>query len=1470
MEHCPKCGAELADDGLCAMCLLAGGFNTAAMTVAEPHAEADPQHALEYDCFGHYQILRVIGEGGMGTVYLAQQTDPIRRLVALKVVRPGMDTRQILSRFNYERQALALMDHPNIARVYDASATEKGRPYFVMEYIEGVAITTYCDQHRLNTQQRLELFVPVCQALQHAHQKGVIHRDIKPSNILVMEQDGRAVPKVIDFGIARATDQRAVENTMLTQFGQFVGTPEYISPEQADVVTNDVDTSSDVYSLGILLYELLVGAVPFDGASLRKAGLAELLRIIREEEVPPMPSKLTGMGQTATDVAARRSTDPVSLKRQLTGDLNWIVMKAVEKSRQRRYPAVAELAADIRRHLEDQTVLASPPSAMYRARKFVRRHRLSVLAAAAVMLAMVAGLGATAWEASVARRERGIALGQRSEAVAQKAMAEARTREAAAERARAEEQAANATRQEQAAEHQRTLAETRLSDVTSMANSMLFDLNDQVKDLPGSTKARETITHLGLEYLNKLSPEAQGNSPLQRQLGAAYLKFGELQGSPGRASLWDLKGARESYARSVAILEPQVRANPHNPALRHLLAMAYLGSAHVQETAADRKAGYDHAKLAAEKLLQELPSDLQAQGVLADALVGRAESAADENCDCGRAQPEEVRLALDIRERMLASGPKTAEAQWQLARTQVAMGGALVFGDDVKSLDWLTKGLAGLQALSREDPANAQYQRDRAQALSDTGYVLILLGRFDEGVERARQAVALQEQVAAFDPRNAAFWLDLSNYQWNLAFTLRVKGDSAGMLENLNKALAIQEEQSAAQPRNSDLRMGVAKIRGRISGLLNERGDKKAAQANLRAAESIYRKLVQEHPGQKTFIRGLAKQLVDVGLAMADGGDRSGAIALYREGLALYEPLCAGKGATEEDCAGLAGAHAALSRGYDALGRKEEAIAEDRAAIVLYERVVSRDPKARDRQRAMSGTYTHLSTLYDSRSDWKSAVEMSLKALPFLEADYNAQPGDLERARRLDDALYYLRNQYPKLGEYDRAIEAARRLVEIAEKSASLDPQDLVRGLYVTRAYMNLGWTYRQSGRRAESLAAYRHGVITVNRTPIESMPAFGRRLLAEQYLYLIEQGFRFWDEQEEALPLCRRVVPVLEAVLQGDPNNQQFRMTLDMAYRSLGALEGDFRNFPALIDNYEKAMKLDVTATRSPTAPADVGANQRWLQVGQIKIRIAGALAAARKPDAATQALRDALESFQRGRRMAETAQASGNRNFAAMRDLVGADRWSAFTLERLGERKEALEYARQALSLAVTLAASDQGTRSNQDALDDARGVAVRLAWLTSGPAADFRSILGGEGTPRRVQSDLARGWRVHAANSLQVEDLSVEAALKAVEIDRALLQQDAQPAVRLSLALDLEALGKAYRFVARRSDPSEIQANYLKGRQAFSESHDLLAALKQAGALPESNAAELVTVAENIETVQAKLSALANASAIQSQPR
>jgi serine/threonine protein kinase/tetratricopeptide (TPR) repeat protein len=376
MRVCPKCSAGLrAGDpaGLCPVCLLAGAIG-ADFTSGEPNAPTLSIHMTELaegDSFGPYRILGLLGEGGMGTVYLAEQTEPIRRRVALKVVKLGMDTNQVLARFNHERQALALMKHSNIAGILDAGASSRGRPFFVMDYIEGTSITACCDQRRLTTAQRLELFLPVCRAVQHAHNKGVIHRDIKPSNVLVTEEDGKLVPKVIDFGIARAIEAGDAGNTLATQFGQMVGTPEYASPEQADVVAGEISAATDVYSLGVLLYELLIGTVPFDGALFRKAGFAERLRIIREEEAPSLVQRLSDLGPATSEIAARRGTDAVTLRKLLAGDLNRVVKKALEKSPQHRYASPSELAADIERHLKGEPVLAGPSSRIGRPRKLL-------------------------------------------------------------------------------------------------------------------------------------------------------------------------------------------------------------------------------------------------------------------------------------------------------------------------------------------------------------------------------------------------------------------------------------------------------------------------------------------------------------------------------------------------------------------------------------------------------------------------------------------------------------------------------------------------------------------------------------------------------------------------------------------------------------------------------------------------------------------------------------------------------------------------------------------------------------------------------------------------------------------------------------------------------------------------------------------------------------------------------------------
>ena len=371
---------------------------------SEETREADGQHPCEQ--VGPYRLLQKIGEGGMGEVWIAEQREPIRRTVAVKVIKIGMDTRQVVARFEAERQALAVMDHPAIAKVLDAGATATGRPYFVMEYVKGEPITEYCDRQHLSTADRLALFVRVCEGVHHAHQKGIIHRDLKPTNVLVTLQDGTPVPKIIDFGVAKATTRHLIDGTLFTELGVLIGTPEYMSPEQADLTGLDIDTRTDVYALGVLLYELLTGVLPLERKALREQALDEIRRAIREVDPPKPSTRVTQLGAASSTAARNRDTELGRLASELRGDLDWITMKALEKDRARRYGSASDLAADVARHLANHPVLASPPGRLYRARKFTRRHRFGVAAASLAVVGLIGVTVAMAVQAQRIARER--------------------------------------------------------------------------------------------------------------------------------------------------------------------------------------------------------------------------------------------------------------------------------------------------------------------------------------------------------------------------------------------------------------------------------------------------------------------------------------------------------------------------------------------------------------------------------------------------------------------------------------------------------------------------------------------------------------------------------------------------------------------------------------------------------------------------------------------------------------------------------------------------------------------------------------------------------------------------------------------------------------------------------------------------------------------------------------------------------
>lgn len=475
---------------------------------------------------GPYKLIKQIGEGGMGSVWLASQSQPIKRTVAIKLIKAGMDSGQVLARFEAERQALAMMDHPNIARVLDAGITEQGRPYFAMEYVKGVPLTAYCDAAKLSVHERLELFLPICQAVQHAHQKGIIHRDLKPTNILVCLYDGKPVPKVIDFGLAKAMHHSLTEQSLYTAHDMMVGTPLYMSPEQAEQNNLDIDTRSDVYAMGVILYELLTGTTPLEKAQMKQAAYGEVLRLIKEVE-PPKPSLRLSGSKSLPSVAAQRNIDPAQLTRSITGDLDWVVMKALEKDRNRRYETANGLAEDIRRHLSDEPVSAGPPSTGYRVRKFVRRNRAAVIAGSVISAVLVLGVAGTTSGMLWALAERRDAIEARTAESEAKETAEenASLARQEAERATAAEQQARDTLQDLETEHDAKLQALKEAEQISEFLISILQSPDPSKD-GLEVRVIDLLDNAEKKLDTELAELSTQQARLQSTLAATYHALG--------------------------------------------------------------------------------------------------------------------------------------------------------------------------------------------------------------------------------------------------------------------------------------------------------------------------------------------------------------------------------------------------------------------------------------------------------------------------------------------------------------------------------------------------------------------------------------------------------------------------------------------------------------------------------------------------------------------------------------------------------------------------------------------------------------------------------------------------------------------------------------------------------------------------------------------------------------------------------
>ncbi|HEY1662463.1 MAG TPA: serine/threonine-protein kinase [Verrucomicrobiae bacterium] len=668
---------------------------------------------------GRYKILERVGEGGCGVVYVAEQTEPVRRRVALKVIKLGMDTKQVVARFEAERQALAMMDHPNIAKVLDAGTTETGRPYFIMELVRGIRITDYCDQNNLSTKERLDLFIKVCQAIQHAHQKGIIHRDIKPSNILVTMHDGVPVPKVIDFGIAKATEGRLTDATVYTQLNQFIGTPAYMSPEQAEMSGLDIDTRSDIYSLGVLLYELLAGSTPFDANELMSQGIDAMRKTIREKEpVRPSTKLATLQGDELTTTARRRSVETSKLAHLLRGDLDWIVMKCLEKDRTRRYDTATGLAADLKRHLNNEPVLARPPSTAYKFQKAFRRNKLIFAAGTAIVVALVLGVIGTS-------------LGL-----------------------------VRAERQRQQAEAARKLAEQRFLNASHFVDDMFQQVVPKFQGLIGATAAQQALAQISRNFLESLGGTNGGDRAYEGELAKLDLKLAAAFGDPYLPNtIGDYSNALLFASQSLAIQQNLVKADPDNQELLAQLASTEDQVGGIVGELERSTEALDHFQKSLnlyQRLLEKNPDS-------ADFL----DEVRVENFRIGNVLLGEDRTAEALEQHYLPYGKQwldrsldptlsSREAHMSFVAHDNVGWSELQLGQPSNALPQFEAALQWKKMLVDRDPNNARYARDWSEVHGDLGTAQIALGRFDEGLSNLDEAVRLAEPLVERDPANGS------------------------------------------------------------------------------------------------------------------------------------------------------------------------------------------------------------------------------------------------------------------------------------------------------------------------------------------------------------------------------------------------------------------------------------------------------------------------------------------------------------------------------------------------------------------------------------------------------------------------------------------------------------------------------------------------------------------------------------------